>query len=192
MSGGCGLENVMPMQWFVIRVQSGREESVREALERRTKAFGLEGRIGRTLIPTEQVSEIKSGQKRVRERKLYPGYVFVETEVGESGDLERDVWYLIRETPGVGDFIGSYRKPVPMQQHEVDKLLGQAEKKEEAPKLKIDFQVGDTVTIKEGAFQNFDGVVEEVIPSKGLVRVTITIFGRATPVELEYWQVEPV
>jgi len=180
------------MAWFVIRVQSGREETVRSALEKRKKAFGLEGRIGRTLVPTEQISEIKGGQKRVREKKIYPGYVFVETEVQESGDLERDVWYLIRETPGVGDFIGNYRKPVPMHQHEVDKLLGQAEKKEEAPTLKIDFRAGDTVSIKEGAFQSFDGVVEEVIPGKGLVRVTITIFGRATPVELEYWQVEPV
>jgi len=185
-------ESVMPMQWFVIRVQSGREETVRETLEKRKKAFGLEEKIGRTLVPTEQISEIKSGQKRVREKKIYPGYVFVETQVDEAGELERDVWYLIRETPGVGDFIGSYRKPVPMHQHDVDKLLGEAEKKEEAPKLKIDFQVGDTVTIREGAFQNFDGVVEEVIPAKGLVKVTITIFGRPTPVELEYWQVEPV
>jgi len=174
-------------EWYVLRVQSGKEDQVRAALERRVKLEGLDDLIGRVMVPSETVSEIKGGRKRVSERKLYPGYVMIEMEVTDES------WYLVRETPGIGDFIGAERKPVPMSPHEVDRMLGQAERKAEAePKLVINFSEGDTVKVKEGPFENFDGIVEEVNEAKGLVKVIVTIFGRATPVELEYWQVDAI
>jgi len=172
------------MLWYVVRVQSGREEQVKTNLEKRVKEAGLEAKIGRVLVLSEKVSEIRGGSKRVTERKSYPGYVFVEMV------LDDESWFLVRETPGIGDFVGPQMKPVPLESSEVEKLMSEAEKVEEKPRLQISFQAGDGVKIKEGPFQNFDGVVEEVIPDKGLVKVIVTIFGRATPVELEYWQVE--
>jgi len=176
----------MAMEWYVLRVQSNREAKVRDALEKRVKMAGLEDRIAEIVVPSEQVTEIRGGKRRVTERKIYPGYIMVQM------DMDEDTWFLVRETPGIGDFVGAHLKPVPMSKREVDKMLGQMEQKDEEPKLKIDFKVGDTVKIKEGPFENFDGVVEEVIPSKGLVRVVVTIFGRATRVELEYWKLEAV
>ncbi|MBM4043696.1 MAG: transcription termination/antitermination factor NusG [Planctomycetes bacterium] len=182
----------MAKKWYVLRAQSGREDKVKETLEKRVKLQGLEHLMSRILVPSETVSEIKGGAKSVRERKIYPGYIMLELEVGDDGAIPDAVWFLLRETPGVGDFVGGQRKPVPMAQKEVEKLLGEVTRKEEKPKLKIEFREGDSVKIKEGPFENFDGVVEEVVPAKGLVRVVVTIFGRATPVELEYWQVEAV
>lgn len=172
------------MQWYVVRVQTGKEEQVQANLLRRAREVGMEQKIGKVLVLSEKVSEIRGGAKRVTERKSYPGYVFVEMELDDS------TWFLIRETPGIGDFVGPQMKPVPLEAGEVDRLMVEAEKVEEKPKLQINFKVGDGVKIKEGPFQNFDGVVEEVIPDKGLVKVVVTIFGRPTPVELEYWQVE--
>ena len=182
----------MPLNWYVLRAQSGREERIKDALEKRINVQGMEAKVPRVLVPSENVSEIKGGQKRVTERKIYPGYLMAEIDVPETGEIPDDVWFLIRETPGVGDFVGGHRKPTPMMPREVDKLLGEAEKKEEEPRLKIDFSVGDSVRIKEGPFLNYDGVVEEVVPSRGMVIVNIKVFGRTTPVELEYWQIEPV
>ena len=182
----------MSRHWFVLRVQSNKEERVKSNLDKRVKAAGLESSILDTLVPTEQVSEIKGGRRRVTERKIYPGYVMVQMEVGENNEVDEEAWYLVRETPGIGDFIGAERRPVPMADHEVEKMLGQAERTEEAPRLMINFKVGDSIKVKEGPFENFDGIVEEVNESKGLVKVIVTIFGRATPVELEYWQVEAI
>jgi transcriptional antiterminator NusG len=176
-------------QWFVLRVQSGREDKVREALLKRIKAQGLEGQINNVIVPTEKVSEIRSGKKTVRERKIYPGYIMVEMETNDKGDVDDQAWFLVRETPGIGDFLG-LKRPRPMLQHEVDKILTEATAVAEKPKVKIDFQKGDAVRVKEGPFENFEGVVDAVIPAKGQVKVTLTIFGRATQVELEYWQVE--
>lgn len=176
----------MAKKWYVVRVQSGREDTVRENLERRVKSAGLENIIARVLVPTEKVSEIKGGRRRVSQKKIYPGYIMLEMDYNE------DAWFLVRETPGIGDFIGSHGEPVPMADHEVEKIIGEVEKQEEKPKLKIDFKKGDSVKIKEGPFENFDGVVDEVIPAKGMVKVIVTIFGRPTPVELEYWQVEAI
>ncbi len=176
----------MAKKWYVVRVQSGREDTVRENLERRVKSAGLDGVISRVLVPTEKVSEIKGGRRRVSQKKIYPGYIMLEMDYNE------DAWFLVRETPGIGDFIGSHGEPVPMADHEVDKIIVEVEKQEEKPKLKIDFKKGDSVKIKEGPFENFDGVVDEVIPAKGMVKVIVTIFGRPTPVELEYWQVEAI
>lgn len=176
----------MAMQWYVLRVQSNREDSVKESLERRVKMAALESKIAQIIVPSEQVTEIRSGKKRITERKIYPGYIMVQM------DMDDESWFLVRETPGIGDFVGAHLKPVPMRDREVDKMLGQMATHSDEPKLKIDFKVGDTVKIKEGPFENFDGVIEDVIPSKGLVRVVITIFGRATRVELEYWKLEAV
>jgi transcriptional antiterminator NusG len=178
-------------QWFVVRVQSGREDKVRDSLERRVKAANLDAVITRVLVPAEKVTEIKGGKRRVRDRKLYAGYLLIEADTKEGAEVPEQAWYLVRETPGIGDFLGS-KKPVPMAQHEVDKILMVSTASADKPKLVIAFQKGDSVRIKEGLFENMDGVVEEVVPEKGLVRVSITIFGRATPVELESWQIEKI
>jgi transcriptional antiterminator NusG len=176
----------MAHQWYVLRVASGREESVKEALLKKIQLAGLEEFVPTVLVPTERVSEIKGGKKRYKERKLYPGYIIVEM------DLNDDVWYLIKDTHGIGDFVGSNQKPVPLSSGEVEKILNTLKGKEETPEVKIDLEPSDSVKIKEGPFENFDGTVDEVFPTKGQVRVIVTIFGRATPVDLEYWQVEKI
>jgi len=176
----------MATQWYVLRVQAGREDQVMDNLLKRARAAGLEDKLPRIISPTERVSEIKGGQKTVVERKIYPGYLMVEIE------LDEDTMFLVKDTPGVGDFLGTPNHPIAMTQEEVDKITMEAESKEATPAPRIEFEVGDNVRIKEGPFLNFDGVVEEVSPEKGVVRVIVTIFGRATPVELEYWQVERI
>jgi transcriptional antiterminator NusG len=173
-------------RWYVVRVQSGREEQVKEGLLRRVRAGGLENKIINVLVPTEKVTEIRSGRKTVREKKKYPGYIMIEMV------QDKDAWFLVRETPGIGDFLG-LKEPIAMAEHEVNKMLvEQTGAEEDKPRIKIDFQKGDTVRVKEGAFENFDGMVEDINPQKGMITITITIFGRATRVDLEYWQVEKV
>ncbi len=182
----------MAKQWYVLRVASNKEEQVRDALERRIRIEGLEEKIGRVLVPTDRRvrPRTKPSEKKFVERKLYPGYVFIEMELEEDGTIREEAWFMIKETSGVGDFIGSSGKPVPMSQSDVDKMLMQASRPEEGATLAVEFKSGDPVKIKEGAFENFEGAVDEVLGEKGLIRVIVTIFGRATPVELEYWQVE--
>ena len=182
----------MAKQWCVLRVASNKEEQVRETLERKVKIEGLQEKIGRILVPTDRRPRprTKPSEKKFVERKLYPGYVFVEMDLEEDGTIGEKPWFLIKETTGVGDFIGSAGKPVPMSKGDVDKMLMQVEKAQDGAPISVEFAKGDMVKIKEGAFENFEGAVDEVVPDKGLVRVIVTIFGRATPVELEYWQVE--
>ncbi len=183
----------MGKQWFVLRVQSGREDTVKEALWKRIQATDLEAKISTLMVPTEKVTEIKGGQKRTHDRKTVPGYIMAEVETDDKGQIPDEVWVLIRETPGVGDFLGAYNKPTPMTPQDVDRMhFREAEALTEEPKVKIDFHPGDRVKIKEGTFENFDGTIEEVYPEKGVVQVTVTIFGRPTPVELEYWKVEAI
>lgn len=173
-------------KWYVVRVQSGREEQVRDGLLKRVHAAGLDPKITNVIVPTEKVTEIRGGRKTVREKKIYPGYIMIEMV------QDKDSWFLVRETPGIGDFLG-LKEPIPMAEHEVNRMLvEQSGSEEEKPKIKIDFQKSDTVRVKEGAFENFDGVVEEINAQKGTIGLTITIFGRATRVDLEYWQVEKV
>ena len=176
----------MAKEWYVLRVQAGREETIKETLEKKLIVQGLAPYAPTILVPTERISEIKGGKKRYKDRKLYPGYIIVEM------DLTEDVWYCIKDTGGIGDFVGSYRKPIPLSPPEVERILNTLKGKEEAPQVKIDLQPMENVKIKEGPFENFDGVVDETFPAKGTVRVIVTIFGRATPVELEYWQVEKI
>jgi transcriptional antiterminator NusG len=182
----------MGKRWFVLRVQSNKEDKVKKDLERRIKTQGIEDLIPKILVPCEKVSEIKGGKKKVAERKIYPGYVMAEIEVDDKGLIPDKVWYMIREAPGAGDFVGGDRKPVAMADREVEKILKEVERGEEKPKTKIEFHKGDRVKVKEGPFENFDGVVEEVLPASGCVKLMLTIFGRSTSVELEYWQIEAI
>jgi transcriptional antiterminator NusG len=171
--------------WYILKVQSNREDSIREALQRKIAMAGLQDFFGECIVPIEMVSEFKNGKKRIVKRKLYPGYLVVNMELNE------DTWFLVRETHGIGDFTGSGGKPSPMLPHEVARILSkQEEKTDEAPKLNIKFRPGDRVKITEGTFENFEGDVDAIDEANGRVTVMINIFGRSTPVELEYWQVE--
>jgi transcription termination/antitermination protein NusG len=177
------------MDWFVLRVASNKESSVRETLLRKVQIEGMEHLVGRIMVPTEKTKTLKGGKQRVTETKLYPGYVFVEMKLEADGRIPQDVFFLIKETTGVGDFVGTAGRPTPMAPHEVEKMLFDSRRPEETPQVKMEFQKGDSVTIKEGPFQNYEGTVDEVLPEKGLVRVLVTIFGRQAPIELEYWQI---
>ncbi|MGD9126772.1 MAG: transcription termination/antitermination protein NusG [Planctomycetia bacterium] len=175
------------MQWYILKVQSNREESIRDGLQRRVAIAGLDQHFGQIIVPIEKVTEVKSGKKRIVKRKLYPGYLVVQMEITD------DTWFLVRETPGIGDFTGAAGKPTPMLPHEVSRIVTEMEEKtEEAPKLQIGFLVGDRVKINEGTFENFEGEVEAIDNASGHVTVMINIFGRSTPVELEYWQIEKI
>ena len=175
------------MDWYILKVQSNREDSIRDGLIRRVKIAGLEDYFGDVIVPTEKVTEFKGGKKRVMKRKLYPGYIVVNMEIND------DTWFLVRETPGIGDFTGAAGTPTPMLPHEVQRILAKKEEKQdEVPKLDIGFHVGDRVKINEGTFENFEGEVSKIDKTNGHVEVMINIFGRSTPVELEYWQIESV
>jgi len=181
------------MDWYVLRVASNKEAQVREALERKIKIERLEERVGRVLVPTQKEKRLRGGTARVYQRKLYPGYVFVEMATEPDGSIPEDVWFVIKETTGVGDFIGSGGKPTAMKMPDVEKMLAATVEPEETPALaNLNFKQGDRVKIREGPFENFEGDVDEINTQKGTVRVIVTIFGRATPVEIEYWQVEQV
>jgi len=177
------------MDWFVLRVASNKENSVRDTLQRKVEIEGLSDRIGRIMVPTEKTRTLKGGKQRITETKLYPGYIFVEMTL-EDGRIPQDVFFLIKETTGVGDFVGTAGKPTPMSPAEVEKMLFDSKMPDAEPEVKLEFNAGDHVTIKEGPFENYEGTVDEVMPDKGMVRVLVTIFGRQAPVELEYWQVE--
>jgi transcriptional antiterminator NusG len=174
--------------WFILKVQSNRENTVVEALRRRIAMAGLDDFFGDIIVPIEKVTEFKGGKKRVVKRKLYPGYIMIHMQITD------ETWFMVRDTTGIGDFTGAAGKPIPMQPHEISRLLvTQEEKTEEAPKLSIGFKVGDKVKINEGTFENFEGEVETIDEANGRISVVINIFGRSTPVEnLEYWQVEAV
>ena len=178
------------MQFFVLRVASNKEDRVKDALQRKVKIEGLESVVGRILVPTERVRSIKDGKRRDTDRKLYPGYVFIELELDKNGMIPEKVWFMIKETEGVGDFIGSNGKPTPMSPPDQAKMVEAAEKVDDEVSLKTEYKKGDKIKVTNGAFQNFEGEVEEIIPDKGMVRIITTIFGRPTPLELEYWQIE--
>jgi transcription termination/antitermination protein NusG len=174
--------------WYVLKVQSSREDTIRDALQRRVKIQGLQRFFGQIVVPTEKITEIHNNKKRVVERKTYPGYIMIQMELNEK------TWFLVRETPGVGDFVGAHGTPTKMTETEVNQMLHQEEEKTtaETPKVRIDVERGDRVKIKDGPFENFEGSVEEVIEGRGLVKVMLIIFNRPTPVDLEYWQVERI
>ena len=180
------------MQFFVLRVASNKEDQVREKLSRKVKIEGLETHVGRILVPTERVRSMKGGVRKESDRKLYPGYVFIELNLDKDGRIPDKVWFMIKETEGVGDFIGSNGKPTPMSPKDQEKMLDATEKADQPTSVAAEFKKGDKIKVNNGAFQNFEGEVEEIIPDKGMVRIITTIFGRPTPLELEYWQIEKV
>ncbi len=177
------------MNWFVLRVASNKENSVRETLLRKVQIEGMTHLVGRILVPTEKTKTIKAGKQKITETKLYPGYVFVEMRLEPDGRIPQDVFFLIKETTGVGDFVGTAGRPTAMKEHEIEKMLRDSRKPEDEPSIKLVFNKGEHVVIKEGPFQNYEGTVDEVIPEKGLVRVLVTIFGRQAPIEIEEWQI---
>lgn len=178
------------MRWYVLRVAANKEEQVKEALSQKVQREGLDTVVGRIEVPVEQIKRIRSGRQTVHKRKLYPGYVFMEVEPTDEGRVPEKAWFIIKETSGVGDFIGTEGVPTPMRDTDVAKMLLEAEKPEEAPSIKVEFKKGDLIKIREGAFENFEGVVESIDEERGIVKVIVTIFGRSTPLDIEYWQIE--
>ncbi|MBX6317679.1 transcription termination/antitermination protein NusG [Pigmentiphaga sp.] len=175
----------MSKRWYVVHVYSGMEKSVQKALTERINRAGLQDSFGRILVPTEEVIEVKGGQKSITERRFFPGYVLVEME------LTDETWHLVKNTNKVTGFVGgSGNRPTPIPQREVDEILSQMEEGVEKPRPKILFEVGEMVRIKEGPFTDFNGNVEDVNYEKSKLRVSVTIFGRSTPVELDFSQVE--
>ena len=178
-------------QWFVVHVLSGQEQKVYENLTRRIKTEEMGDLVYEVLIPTERVSEIKRGKRTETTRKFFPGYLIVNMYLlDKQNQLVDRTWYFIRETPGVLGFAGTKDRPVPMRPQEVESMLAQIRQLEDKVKPKVSFEVGETVKVADGPFQNQSGVVEEIDPDRGKLRVSVSIFGRSTPVELEYWQVE--
>ncbi|HPG01007.1 MAG TPA: transcription termination/antitermination protein NusG [Kiritimatiellia bacterium] len=180
----------MEKQWFVLHTLSGQEMKVRESIERRIEQEEMQDYIDQVLIPTEKVSEVKQGRKTTTTRKFYPGYVLVHMCLyNDQRGLMEKTWYFTQQTPGIIGFVGGER-PVPLRPEEVENILRQIEEKKEKVKPKIVFEPGETVKITDGPFLNFNGVIEEVDPDRGKLKVSVSIFGRSAPVELEYWQVE--
>lgn len=174
----------MVKRWYVIHTQTGAEEKVKMHIENKLKLSPVKDLISQILVPSERVSEVKAGKKRISERKFFPGYILVQMELTDDG------WYLLKNTPGVTGFIGSGTRPVPIDDQEVDSILKRSAERQEKPIPKTLFEKGESVRVTEGPFVNFTGVVDEVFPTKGRLKVSISVFGRSTPVELEYWQVE--
>ncbi len=175
-----------------MRVAANKELQVKEALLQKVGMGGLSEVLGRIEVPVEHVKRIRGHKQTVHKRKLYPGYVFVELEPTEDGRVPEKVWFMIKETSDVGDLIGTEGIPTPMRDTDVAKMLLEAERPEEAPSIKVEFKKGDRIKVQEGAFENFEGTVDLIDTARGLVKVIVTIFGRSTPLELEYWQIEKI
>jgi transcriptional antiterminator NusG len=178
-------------QWYVVHVLSGQEGRVRERILRQRESEEMGDYIFDVLVPTEMVSEIRRGKKTSTKRKFFPGYIIVNMNLlTPDNQLVEKTWYFIKEMEGVIGFAGTKDRPIPMRQSEVDGMLSQIKEREESVRPAISFEVGDTVKVADGPFQSQNGIVEEIDPERGKLRVAVTIFGRSTPVELEYWQVE--
>lgn len=181
------LEEDINIDWYILKVQSNRERTSSEALKRKVAIEGIERYFGEIIVPTEKVTEFKNGKKKTVQRKIWPGYIAVQMHVND------DTWFAIRETAGIGDFTGASGKPIPMSPEDVEKILPKdesEESEENVPKLNIKFAEADKVKVTDGNFENFEGEVDSIDHQSGKITVMISIFGRSTPVELEYWQVE--
>src|SRR5579871_857689 len=174
------------MKWYIIHSYSGFERKVKESLESRVQAFGLQEKIGKVLIPTESVTEVRNGKKYTVERMFYPGYVLVEM------DMNDEVWHVVKSTPRVTGFVGTGQQPTPLSEEEVQHIVFRVSESKDKPKLKVKFEKNESVRITEGAFASFTGVVDDVNEDRSTLKVMVTIFGRSTPVELEFNQVEKV
>lgn len=173
-------------KWYVVHTQTGAEEKVKKSLDKKILTSPLKDFFAEVVIPTEQVSEIRSGKKRISHRKFFPGYLLVQME------MNKDSWYLVKTTPGITGFIGSGNKPSSLSEEEVDNVLKRTQDTQVKPSPKIIFEKGEAVRITEGPFVNFNGTIDEIHQEKGKLKVGVSIFGRVTPVELEYWQVEKI
>ena len=171
-------------QWYIIHTQTGQELKVKSALDGKIQQGLAGGLISNVLVPMERVTEVRAGKKRISERKFFPGYLLVEMEMTDES------WHLVRTTQGVTGFIGAGRRPVSLSEEEVAEILRQTEERKDKPTPRVTFQKGEGVRVIEGPFTNFTGVVEEVNAARGKLKVLVSIFGRQTPVELEFWQVE--
>ena len=174
------------MKWYVVHTQTGSEEKAKAGLLKKMEKTELKNFIGEIVVPTEQVSEIRSGKKRISARKFFPGYLLLKME------MNKDSWYLVKTTPGITGFIGPGHKPAPLTDDEVDNILKRTHDTESKPSPKVVFEVSEAVRISQGPFANFNGSVMEVHPDRGKLKVSVSIFGRSTLVELEYWQVEKI
>ena len=173
------------MRWYVVHAYSGMEKAVERNIRESIARAGMQDKFGRILVPTEEVVEMKNGQRRTAERKFFPGYVFVEMI------MDDDTWHLVKHTNKVTGFVGGAKnRPAPISESEVQKIVNQMQDGAEKPRHKVEFMAGELIRVKEGPFTDFNGTVEEVNYEKSKVRVSVTIFGRATPVELEFGQVE--
>lgn len=181
-----GYDESSPRKWFIIHTYSGFEQKVAESLRSRAQAFGFDDKIGQILIPTEEVVELRGGKKVTSKRLVYPGYVLVEMEMND------ELWHAVKSTPRVTGFVGGGTQPVPLSADEVNQILYRQASSAERPRPKMTFEKNDAVRIIDGPFANFSGKVDEVNTDRGTLRVMVTIFGRATPVELEFLQVEKV
>ncbi|MBI2174288.1 MAG: transcription termination/antitermination factor NusG [Candidatus Omnitrophica bacterium] len=177
-------ESTVKPQWYIIHAQTGQELKVKANIENRMRQGNAGTQIAQVLVPTERVAEVRSGKKRISERKFFPGYLLVQMEMTDES------WHLVRTTPGVTGFIGAGRRPVALADEEVAEILRQTEERKEKPTSRVTFQKGEGVRVIEGPFTNFSGVIEEVNTNRGKLKVLVSIFGRQTPVELEFWQVE--
>jgi transcriptional antiterminator NusG len=177
-------ETERDLQWYIVHTYSGFEERVRETLKQRAEALGMGEAFGEIKIPTETVVELKGGKKRETQRKFFPGYILVQMEMSDAA------WHVVRNTPKVTGFVGTGKKPTPLTQKEVDQILEQVTSAKEKPKPKYVFEKGEPVKIVDGPFSNFTGVVEDVNLDRNTLKVMVTIFGRQTPVELEFLQVQ--
>jgi transcription termination/antitermination protein NusG len=174
------------MKWYIIHTYSGFEKKVKESLESRVQAFGLQEKIGKVLIPTEPVTEIRGGKKYTVERMFYPGYVLVQM------DMDDHVWHVVKSTPRVTGFVGTGQQPTPLSADEVNQIVYRVDTGKDKPKIRVKFEKSETVRIIDGPFANFNGIVDDVNEDRETLKVMVTIFGRATPVELEFGQVEKV
>lgn len=172
--------------WYIIHTQTGLEERTKAFLDGRITVKGMQESISKVVIPTEQISEIRSGKKKISQRKFFPGYLMIEMELNDETLL------FIKTTPGITGFIGLGKKPTPLTQDEVDNILKRSEETRIKPSPKTMFDKGEQIRVNEGPFVNFNGTIEDIYPDKGKLKVNILIFGRSTPVELEYWQVEKI
>ena len=180
----------MRNQWFIVQTLSGQENKVKDSIEKRVKTDEMQDFVKEVLVPMEKVVEVRNQKKTVSNRKLWPGYVFVDMVLlDENNRIIEEPWYFIKETQGVIGFVGG-EPPVPTPTEEVEQIKSQISQSEETEKPKVNFDMGETIKINNGPFLNFSGVIEEIDPERGKLKVTVNIFGRNTPVELEYWQVE--
>lgn len=182
----------MAKKWYVVSTYAGQENSVKENLEQRIQTYNLNEKITSVIIPSENVTEIKKKKKVIRNKKFFPGYIMVEMDVDIDTEEGKEILYILRHTPKVTGFVGTKSRPIPLSEPEVQSIMDLMEDRKKKPRMASYFEEGEHVKITDGPFMNFNGVVEEAMPEKGKMKVIVTIFGRPTPVELEFSQVEKI